>query len=363
MAAEPVVERLELGVYDVPTEQQESDGTLEWDKTTVVTVEPIASDGLRGLGFTYGSGACARLVHDLLADRVQGRPVDDVEAAWRAMVRAIRNQGRPGIASMAIAAVETALWDLKAKAHGLPLFRLLGAARREVPVYGSGGFTSYDEDALVRQLAGWVERGIPRVKMKIGRDPEADLDRVRAVREAIGEDAELYVDANGAYDRKLALRQALAFEELGVTWFEEPVSSDDLEGLALLRDATELEVAAGEYGYDLFYFRRMLEAEAVDVLQLDVSRCAGIGEWLRGVALAQSFSVPASGHCAQSLHAHPACATTHVRHLEYFHDHARVDRLLFDGVLDPGGGVLRPTDAPGLGLELKRVDAARYAVA
>ena len=359
--ADLTVAKLEVGVYDVPTDRPEQDGTLDWDKTTVVTVEPVASDGTRGLGFTYGTGACARLVHDVLASEVEGKDVLDVEASWRAMVHAIRNLGRPGISSMAIAAVETALWDLKARCLEQPLFRLLGSVREAVPVYGSGGFTSYSERELVEQLTGWVEQGIPRVKMKIGRDAAADVERVRAVRKAVGDEIELFVDANGAYDRKEALRQAREFEELGVTWYEEPVSSDDLDGLARLREDTQLEITAGEYGYDLFYFERMLEKRAVDVLQLDVSRCAGFSEWLRGVGLAQGFSVPTSAHCAQSLHAHVACATE-TRHLEYFHDHERVDRLLFDGVLDPRDGELRPDpERPGLGLELRRIDAQRYA--
>ena len=350
--ADVVVERLEVGVYDVPTEEPESDGTLEWEKTTVVTVEPVASDGTRAVGFTYGTGACARLVSDVLEEAVTGTDALDVDAAWRAMVRKIRNFGRPGIASMAISAVETALCDLKARLLGQPLHQLLGAVRDAAPVYGSGGFTSYSERQLVAQLSGWAEQGIPRVKMKIGRDPEADVRRVEAARRELGEEVELFVDANGAYDRKLALRQARRFEELGVTWFEEPVSSDDLEGLALLREQTNLEVTAGEYGYDLPYFERMLAAEAVDVLQLDVSRCA---------ALAQARALPVSAHCAQSLHVALGCSVENCRHLEYFHDHARVDRLLFDGVLDPREGTLRPHgDRPGLGLELKRADAERF---
>jgi L-alanine-DL-glutamate epimerase-like enolase superfamily enzyme len=358
------ITRLEVSAYDVPTEEPESDGTLGWDKTTVAVVEPVAEDGTRGLGFTYGSRACATLVEEALAGELETRDLLDIEAAWQAMVRKIRNNGRPGISSMAIAAVDVALWDLKAKLLGLPLFRLLGAVRDEVPVYGSGGFTSYSDEELVRQLAGWVDRGIPRVKMKIGRQPDTDPERVRTVREAIGDDVELFVDANGAYDRKQASRLALEFEELGVTWFEEPVSSDDLDGLALLREETALDVAAGEYGYDLPYFRRMLEAGAVDVLELDVSRCAGVSEWLRAAALAHAFSTPVSSHCAQSIHAHVGCAVAGCRHLEYFHDHDRVDRTLFDGVLDPDGGTLRPDPGrPGLGLELRRSDAEPYRVA
>ena len=265
---------------------------------------------------------------------------------------------------MAIAAVDNALWDLKAKLLGLPLVTLLGAVRESVPVYGSGGFTSYTDTQLREQLGGWVGAGIARVKMKVGREPGRDPARVRVAREAIG-DAQLFVDANGAYGRKQALALAQVFADLGVTWFEEPVSSDDLDGLRLLRDRAPagMDIAAGEYGYDLIYFRRMLEAGAVDVLQADATRCAGITGFMRAAALCEAFELPLSAHCAPSLHAHPGCAATPLRHIEYFHDHVRIERMLFDGALTPEHGALRPDlSRPGLGLEFKRADAARYAV-
>ena len=360
--AECVIETLAVSAYRIPTDFPESDGTLAWDSTTVVVVE-VTAGGRTGLGFTYADTATVRLVKQVLADVVVGRDAMAVPAAWDAMVHAIRNLGRPGISSMAIAAVDAALWDLKARLLGLPLVTLLGAARASVPVYGSGGFTSYPIDRLQEQLSGWVDQGITMVKMKIGTHPDQDLTRVRAARDAIGTQAQLFVDANGAYSRKQALAQAEAFAQFNVTWFEEPVSSDDLHGLRLLRDRAPagMEIAAGEYGYDLWYFRRMLEAGAVDVLQADVSRCAGITDFLRVGALCQARSMPLSAHCAPALHAHPACALSVVRHLEYFHDHVRADHLLFDGVLEPVDGALRPDlTRPGMGLELKRADAERY---
>ena len=362
--AECVIETLAVSAYRIPTDFPESDGTLAWDSTTVVVVE-VTAGGRTGLGFTYADTATARLAKQVLAEVVVGRDAMAVPAAWDAMVHAIRNLGRPGISSMAIAAVDAALWDLKARLLGLPLVTLLGAARASVPVYGSGGFTSYPIDRLQEQLSGWVDQGITMVKMKIGTHPDQDLTRVRAARDAIGTQAQLFVDANGAYSRKQALAQAEAFAQFNVTWFEEPVSSDDLHGLRLLRDRAPagMEIAAGEYGYDLWYFRRMLEAGAVDVLQADVSRCAGITDFLRVGALCQARSMPLSAHCAPALHAHPACALSVVRHLEYFHDHVRADHLLFDGVLEPVDGALRPDlTRPGMGLELKRADAERYTV-
>jgi len=200
--------------------------------------------------------------------------------------------------------------------------------------------------------------------MKVGREPDKDITRVAAAREAIGENSKLFVDANGAYSRKQALEMAFSFAESGVSWFEEPVSSDDLEGLRLMRDRAPpgMDISAGEYGYHSKYFCRMLQAGAVDVLQADATRCAGITGFLEAAALCKAFNLPLSSHCAPSIHIHPSCAATSVRHLEYFYDHVRIEQMLFDGAIEPKDGLLHPDLARlGLGLEFKRADAARYA--
>jgi L-alanine-DL-glutamate epimerase-like enolase superfamily enzyme len=364
-SVEVPIDRLDVSAFIVPTDFPEADGTLAWDKTTLIVVEATGG-GIRSLGYTYADTATALLIKDFLTPVVMGRDAMAVDEAWGAMVHAIRNLGRPGIVSMAIAAVDSALWDLKSRLLDLPLVTLLGAVREGVPVYGSGGFTSYSLEQLQEQLGGWVNEGISRVKMKVGTHPSDDLDRVRSARKAIGSNAELFVDANGAYSRKQALDFAEKFKaDCDVRWFEEPVPSDDLEGLRLLRDGgpAGMDIAAGEYGYDLLYFRRMLEAGAVDVLQADASRCAGITGFLRTAALCEGNAIPLSAHCAPSLHTHPCCALTPVRHVEYFHDHERIEHMLFDGTLTPVNGELRPDlSRPGMGLELKRPDAARFAV-
>ncbi|MBV9100978.1 MAG: mandelate racemase [Candidatus Dormibacteraeota bacterium] len=364
MTAETVIRDLEVSVYTVPTEGPEADGTLQWKDTVVVVVEPVLEGGLRGLGYAYGSPAMAVLIREHLRDAAVGHDVHAVTGAWEAMVRSVRNLGRPGLCSMAIAAVDIALWDTKARTLALPLHRLLGAVREAVPVYGSGGLTSYGDEELVGQLRGWAEQGIPRVKMKVGMDRGAswrrDLERVAKVRDAVGDGCELFVDANGGYGRTQALRLGREYAAMGVTWFEEPVSSDDLEGLAQLRDALPLDVTAGEYGYHLDYFRTMLDARAVDVMQADAGRCAGITEWLRVAALCAAHQTPLSAHCGPALHAHAACVPPNLRHIEYFHTHARVDSMLFDGVLTPERGELRPTERPGLGLSVRREAAERY---
>ncbi|HZZ85931.1 MAG TPA: enolase C-terminal domain-like protein [Anaeromyxobacteraceae bacterium] len=359
------VEGVEVSAFTVPTSAPESDGTLAWDRTTLVWVE-ARGGGERGVGYGYADLATARLARELLAPLVAGRDPLDVAGAWSAMVHAIRNLGRPGICSMAIAAVDAALWDLKAKLLGLPLARLLGQVRAAIPAYGSGGFTSYSEAELRAQLGGWAAEGLGMVKMKVGRDPAADPARVRAAREAVGPGVALFVDANGAYRRKQALRLAELFGAQGVAWFEEPVSSDDLDGLRLVRDRAPagMEVAAGEYGYDAWYFLRMLQAGAVDVLQADATRCAGITGFLEVGALAAAFGVPLSAHCAPSLHVAPLCALRAAVHAEYFHDHVRLEGMLLDGAARAVKGALSPDlSRPGLGLALKAADAERFRAA
>jgi L-alanine-DL-glutamate epimerase-like enolase superfamily enzyme len=359
------IERLEVSIYRIPTDRPEADGTFQWDATTLVLVETVADSGIRGLGFSYTAAAAAPLIQDLLAEKVIGRPVEHIGAAWEAMVRAVRNVGQPGVAATAISAVDTALWDLRARALKLPLFHLLGVYRESVPIYGSGGFTTYSEKELVKQLDGWVKQDISKVKMKVGKDwgakQEEDLARVSAVRKAIGPDAELFVDANGAYTAKKAIDMARRFAEQGVTYFEEPVPFDHLDQLAFIRQHSPIAIASGEYGYNAYDFRNVLEARAVDILQIDATRCLGITGSLQAAALAAAFGVPLSTHTASSIHAHICCAIPQIEHLEYFHDHVRIENMLFEGVLQPQEGHLWPDPGrPGLGLELKTSDAQRW---
>ncbi|MGH9572462.1 MAG: enolase C-terminal domain-like protein [Candidatus Acidiferrales bacterium] len=362
-SADRHIDSVNVHAYTVPTDFPESDGTIEWRSTTIVIVEARANRAV-GIGYTYANQSAAQLIRDLLSKTVEGHDAMDVAGSWNAMVQSVRNLGRPGLCSMAISAVDIALWDLKAKLLDLPLVKLLGAARNGIPVYGSGGFTSYSIEQLQRQLSGWTSSGIRMVKMKIGRNPEQDPHRVRSAREAIGKEAQLFVDANGAYSRKQALRLSQHFAEESVRWFEEPVSSDDLEGLRLMRDRAPacMDIAAGEYGYDANYFRCMLEGGAVDTLQADATRCGGITGFMQADALCIARSVPLSAHTAPSVHMHACCASTAAVHLEYFHDHVRIEKMFFDGAREPANGDLVPDlSRPGMGIELRRSDVEKYA--
>jgi L-alanine-DL-glutamate epimerase-like enolase superfamily enzyme len=356
------IDRISVDAYLIPTDMPESDGTLAWDATTLVLVR-VAAGGREGLGYTYADRATAVLIHDKLMPLLTGCDAMAIGARWQQMAVALRNLGRPGICAMAIAAVDNALWDLKAKLLDLPLAALLGQARPAIAIYGSGGFTSYTTQQLQRQFGDWAAAGFSMMKMKIGRDAAADVERVALARQSIGPDCGLFVDANGAYSRKQALRQAERFAQYEVAWFEEPVSSDDLDGLHLLRDRAPacMAISAGEYGYDLPYFRRMLAAGAVDVLQADATRCGGITGFLGVAALCEAYCVPLSSHCAPSLHLPLCCAARPAVHLEYFHDHVRIEQMLFDGAIRPDQGMLAPaSDRPGFGLVFKEQDAQCY---
>jgi L-alanine-DL-glutamate epimerase-like enolase superfamily enzyme len=361
---EPTIDAATAIACRIPTDAPESDGTYAWDSTTIVIAEIRAGDTI-GFGYTYGTAATVPLIRHVLADRLRGQSPFDIARLWSMMMRELRNIGQPGIGTMAVSALDVALWDLKAKLLGLPTAQLLGRVRDTVPLYASGGFTSYSPEQLQRQLRDWTNAQFRFVKMKVGREPQKDEARVRIAREAIGSDVELFVDANGAYTRKQALAFADIFARYDVRWFEEPVSSDDVEGLRLLRDRAPpgMVIAAGEYGYRLDDFQRLLAGGAVDVLQADGTRCGGITGLLRVDALCSAFQVPLSLHTAPMLHLHVACALSSLAHLEYFYDHARVEQLLFEGVVPPRDGQLRPELAqPGLGIALDADTVRRYAL-
>jgi L-alanine-DL-glutamate epimerase-like enolase superfamily enzyme len=355
IATGAAVERLEVFARTIPTDEPESDGTLEWDSTTIVIVQAYAGEAV-GLGYTYTHDSAARLIEDKLAPLVRGQELDDIPALWEELGQQLRNVGRPGIGFMALSAIDIALWDLKARLLDAPLVDVLGHVRAEAPVYGSGGFTSYSLARLHDQLAGWVTAGIPRVKIKVGRSPADDPERLQAARAAIGDEAELYVDANGAFDREDAIVWADRYSDWGVTWFEEPVSSADFNGLRIVRERApgRMDVAAGEYAFVPADFRNLLEANAVDCLQIDVTRCGGYSGFLRAAALAAEYGIDVSAHCAPQASAHVGCAVDGFRHIEYFHDHVRVEEMVFEGVLEPEDGALRPDRSrTGHGLELR----------
>lgn len=358
------VDRLAVRAYTVPTDAPESDGTLEWDRTTMVLVQLFCGDVV-GTGYSYTDASAALLIDRNLRSMVEGADALAPTALWHQLIARVRNLGVPGIAACAISAIDSAAWNLKARLLDQPLVTLLGQVRESIPVYGSGGFTSYSRERLQQQFRDWESLGITRMKMKIGRDPAHDVERMRDARAAIDSSTQLFIDANGAF----TATQALAFAELAgdfdVRWFEEPVVSDDLEGLRWLRARVPagMAIAAGEYGYEPRYFRRMLAADAVDVLQADATRCLGITGFLQADALCQAFGRPLSAHTAPTLHAHVCCAAASVVHVEYFHDHARIESQFFDGAAHVTAGALVPDlNCTGMGFTFNEDVATPFLV-
>jgi L-alanine-DL-glutamate epimerase-like enolase superfamily enzyme len=351
-------------LYTVPTDAPEADGTFAWESTSMVLVE-LQSGETKALGYTYADAGTALVAEKLLKEIVVGSDALRHAETLQKMLREIRNLGETGIAMMAVSAIDNAVWDLRARLAGLPLVSLLGQVRSAVPVYGSGGFTSYSDQQLSDQLGGWAAQGFAMVKMKIGTHPDKDPARVQIARKVIGEQCSLFVDANGAYTVTQAIELAHRFSESDVRWFEEPVSSDDLVGMRQVRKRAPvgMDIAAGEYGYNTFYFRDMLSAEAVTILQADCTRCGGISGFLDAASLCWAYNVPLSSHCGPSIHLHACCAVSRAIHMEFFHDHARIERTFFDGFCEPIDGYMRPDlSHGGMGLELKQKDVAKYKV-
>jgi L-alanine-DL-glutamate epimerase-like enolase superfamily enzyme len=353
-----------VSLYTVPTDSPEADGTFSWTSTSMVVVQ-LECGSTRALGYTYADHSTAVLASKLLIQIVIGSDPLFHLGTLQKLLAAIRNLGETGIAMMAVSAIDNAIWDLRARLVNLPLVSLLGQVRPSIPLYGSGGFTTYSNKQLSKQLGGWAEQGFSMVKMKIGSEPDRDPERVMAARRAISAECKLFVDANGAYTVTQAIELAHCFAQQGVCWFEEPVSSDNLLGLDQVRRRAPLgmDIAAGEYGYTAWYFRRMIDAQAVTILQADCTRCGGISGFLDAASLCWAHNIPLSSHCGPSMHLHVCCAVPRAIHMEFFYDHARIERMFFDGFCEPRQGQMAPDlSRPGMGLELKTQDAEKFRV-
>src|SRR4051812_10868447 len=236
-------------------------------------------------GFAPGNAESKGVIEGPLKSVLIGQDPLCHEKLWDDMFWQVRGFGRKGVAFIGLSAIDIALWDLKAKAFGVPLYRLLGPYTDTVPIYGSGGWTSFDLDGLVKEQTGYVARGIPRVKMKVAKDfgkSEAeDIKRLAAVRKAVGDDVEIFVDANNGYYAKQAIAMSRRFEEFNVRWFEEPVLADDIQGLAEISRATTIPVATGEHEYTKYGFKDLISQGGADIVQPDVGRVGGVTEWMK----------------------------------------------------------------------------------
>jgi D-galactarolactone cycloisomerase len=318
-------------------------------------------------GFAPGIGTTRGVIHDVLKPLLVGQDPLAHERLWDDMFWRVRGFGRKGVAFSAISSLDIALWDLKAKSFGVPLYRLLGPYTDTVPIYGSGGWTSFTEDELVREQVGYVERGIPRVKMKVakdfGRAEAEDLRRLAAVRKAVGDEVEIFVDANNGFYAKQAIGFARRMADYDVHWFEEPVLADDIAGLAAIARAIDIPVATGEHEYTKYGFKSLLEAGGADIVQPDVGRVGGVTEWLKVAHLAHAFNLPVAPHAVQLVHLHLACATPNLKVVEYLGVSEETDKIFYTEFPEPKNGLWSPyPDRPGLGLELNPHTVERYAV-
>ena len=300
---------------------------------------------------------------DLLIDR----DPFDIERLWADMYWRLRGYGNKGIGFCALSAVDTGLWDLKAKALGLPLYKLLGAYADSVPIYGSGGWTNLDERELLAEMNGYVEQGIPRVKMKVakdfGRSEREDVERVEAVRRSLGDDVALYVDANYGYYPKQAIYMAREFELQQVGWLEEPVLTDDAPGMAEVRHGTSIPIAAGELDAGKYKFRELIAGGAVDIAQPDVARVGGVTEWMKVAHLAHSFNLKVASHAYQSVHLHLACATPNLKVVEYLGHVHECETAWYTEIPAHKDGMWSPfPDKPGLGLELDPYAVEKWSI-
>lgn len=324
-----------------------------------------SNDGITGLGMSQASRAVQAVIEEELAPYLVDKDPLDIERLWSEMFWKLRSLGRKGIAIQALSAVDIALWDLKARSLNLPLYKLLGAARDRVPVYGSGGWTSYSQDELVSEQAGYVDRGFSSTKMKVGMDAgtnvSVDMERLHAVRDAIGSDIELLIDANNGYTAKQAISLISQFESYQVAWLEEPVPADDIDGLAQVVDKSRIPIATGEHEYTKWGFKEILTRRAADIAQPDVGRVGGITEWLKVASMADAFGIPIAPHSYQLVHRHLCMAIPNLRIVEYLGTREREDELLYLDWDKPVNGFWGPDpEKPGLGLEVNPETVNQY---
>jgi len=330
-------------------------------------VHIVTDEGVEGLGICAGTPGVRQIVDTVFRDLLIGEDPFDTERLWERMFWSVRGYGRKGLAFQALSAVDIGLWDLKAKALGLPLYKLLGSYTDTVPVYASGGWTNFSESELIASMAAFVERGFNRVKMKVGKDfgkaEGEDIQRLAAVRGALGNAVGIYIDANNGYYAKQAIYMAQEFEQFQVGWFEEPVLADDIQGLAEVRQSTTIPIATGEHEYTKFGFKQLIADGGVDIVQPDVIRVGGVTEWMKVAHLAHSFNLPVAPHAAQLVHLHLACATPNLKVVEYLDITEATDKVWYTEFPEPKDGMWSPyPDKPGLGLDLDPYAVAKWAV-
>jgi L-alanine-DL-glutamate epimerase-like enolase superfamily enzyme len=336
-----------------------ADATRKVECVGYTIVRVRTDQGLEGIGLTYhevGGEATRSLIQYDIAPKIIGRDPMDTEVIWNELFNYLRGVGRKGLTFCAISAVDIALWDLKGKILDLPLYRLLGGGRTKVPVYASGGWTSYDDDELVAEMQDMVGQGYTHIKFKVGVDgamnPQRDALRVRKVREAVGPEVRLLLDANNCWDAATAVKFANIVREYDIFLFEEPVLADDIPGLARFRRGTDIPLATGEHEYTKFGVRDLILAEAADIVQVDGARAGGFTEMLKIAAMTQAWNLKIAPHAMEHMHLHLVSVAPNALFLERLRLFENVTNAVFIDPPMPVAGHMDIPQEPGLGLRL-----------
>lgn len=350
------VSKAEAFVVSLPVEQVRTDAVQAFIEQETVFVELTCDDGATGLGYSYtigtGGTAVLALLRDHLLPRLVGRDARLIEGIWLDLFASTRATTVGAITSLALAAVDTALWDLRCLRAGEPLWRVAGGFRPSVPLYDTeGGWLHLSTEELVNGAKVAVEAGWGGIKVKVGK-PTAneDLERLTAVREAVGPRFDLMVDANQSMTYAEALRRVEAYAPVGLFWLEEPMPADDVSGHARLAKATTIPIAVGESMYSIAQFRDYLERGAASIVQADVARIGGITPWLKVAHLAEAFNVDVCPHFLMELHVSLVAAIPNGRYVE----HIPQLRAITTGEMTIESGRAVPPDTPGLGIPWDR---------
>lgn len=358
-APEHRIARVDVHLVSTPVAAGFADATRTVECVGFTVVRVTTDQGLEGIGLTYhevGGEATRSLIRKNIAPRIMGRDPLETEVLWNELFHYLRGVGRKGLTFAALSAVDLALWDLKGKIVGLPLYRLLGGNRTRVPVYASGGWTSYSDEQLVAEMQDMVARGYSHIKFKVGVDgatnPRRDAARVRKVRDAVGPDVKLLIDANNCWDAATAVQFANTVRECDILLFEEPVLADDIPGLARFKRGTDIPLATGEHEYTRYGVRDLILAEAADIVQADGARAGGYTEMLKIAALTQAWNLRFAPHAMEHMHLHLVSATPNAPFLERLRLFEDITSLVFKDAPQPVDGHMHIPDLPGHGLTL-----------